>query len=618
MKNLLRLFVLYAITTLVLSSCSFFTSSTTTAPQNIAPKIAGTPTILELVKIELTVQADTSIPFTKAGDIVKYIYTIKRTDTTGTILSAGVAGSVTITGVAAICPEVITIGNKDGVFDANESLQCTSSYVLTQPDVDKGSIVTLVTATVSGVSSAPFTATVNITKPVVAGSALKLTKTATPATYFQAGQKITYTYTITNTGTVPLGPAQFTVTDVGIPAPIICGGSTTLATTATISCTSEYTVTQTDMGGISISTSATASGGGVTTEPAGIALTKGGVAPAPANINPANLTAGSTVSHTVSEGEWLWQIARCYGADPGKALQANPQLGNPAMIEKGVVISVPNIGSAGKIYGTPCVKIYTVLNGDTWNSIAQANNADANVMQKANANILVVGKTVIIPLNSASTIGSGVSSTTSTTAPVSGNCTDLTRNLRLTTKAQPSVTHFSVCGALLASGNMNIDTIKVYQRPEDVGLGGLSQDITLPAIDTSTPLSDTNSLIVADMNYDGNDDFRIVREIPAAPNIPYVYYLFDPTAAKFVYNESYGVITSPEFPGNNEIRSKWRDGAARWGVDTYKIANNTPTLTQREVWEAINATQAKHTITLRNADGTNTVTLDETIPLPVQ
>jgi hypothetical protein len=137
-------------------------------------------------------------------------------------------------------------------------------------------------------------------------------------------------------------------------------------------------------------------------------------------------------------------------------------------------------------------------------------------------------------------------------------------------------------------------------------------------IETATPLNDANSLIVGDMNYDGNDDFRIVKNLPAGPNIPYVYYLYDPTTGKFVYSEAYGKITSPEFPGNAEIRSKWRESAAKWGVDTYKITNNNPALTQRETWEALNTTQALHRIMAFDANGAFKVTVEETIPIPAQ
>jgi LysM repeat protein len=107
------------------------------------------------------------------------------------------------------------------------------------------------------------------------------------------------------------------------------------------------------------------------------------------------------VQHKVVAGEWLWQIARCYGADPAKTLQANPQLANPRYISPDMTVSVPNIGSVGRIYGPPCVGTHTVQAGETWASIAQKYNADPFILQTVNANDLSVGRVLKVPLNSA-------------------------------------------------------------------------------------------------------------------------------------------------------------------------------------------------------------------------
>ena len=588
MTKLIRPLILSAMIALILASCSFFNTTQTDLAQ-------ATPALPAVVTIELTMQADTSVPFNTVGQVIKYNYNVKNIGTTST------PGPVTVPG--ATCPEINTVGNLNTALDVNEGLICTSTYTITQADLNKGSVTTITIATVNGINSNQVTTTVATVPPVI----LKLTKTANPITYDRIGQIITYTYVITNSGPATLGPAQFTVTDTGISAPINCGDATlTLASNLTVTCSATYTVTQANMDAASVSTNATASGGGVAaSQPASATITKSTVA-VPAT---SNLTVGSTIQHKVVDGEWLWQIARCYGADPAKVVQANSQLSNPALISPGTTVTVPNIGSAGKIYfPLPCVGTHTVQSGDTWSSIALKYNADPTVLQMVNSNSLAVGTVLKVPLNSA-----GITTTTG----VTGYCVDLTRNLKLA-NLNANITHFNVCGGTVpnVSGNMKVGTIKVFQRPEDVGLGGLSQDITV-SIETSTPINDANSLIVGDMNYDGNDDFRILRNVPAGPNLPYVYYFYDPATFKFVYNEAYGKITSPEFPGNSEIRSQWRESAAKWGIDTYTIANNTPRLTKRETWEAINATQATHLVTIFNADGTNQVTVNETVPLPI-
>ncbi len=221
---------------------------------------------------------------------------------------------------------------------------------------------------------------------------MTLTKTANPTTYDRIDQTITYTYVITNVGATPLGPAQFTVSDTGFATPIICGEATlTLASNATVTCSVNYKITQADMGAASVSTSATAVVGSVAPSQA--------VSATVTKTTLSNLPAGSTVTHQVVKGEWLWQIARCYGADPKQVSAANPP--TPAEISPNTTVTVPNIGSVGKIYGPPCVGTHTVQSGDTWNSIALKYNADQEVLQMVNSNTMTVGSVLKVPLNSA-------------------------------------------------------------------------------------------------------------------------------------------------------------------------------------------------------------------------
>jgi len=379
MTKLLRLFLVSTMILMVLASCSLTSTDTKAEVAQATPTLAPTT-------IELTVHADAA-SLTAAGQVIKYTHTIKNTG------SAAVSGPVAVTG--AVCPELPSVGNLDASFDAGETFTCTSEYVVTQADLDKGSVSIITTATVSGINSNAVNTTVAKALPAV----LNLTKTANPITYDHVGQVITYTYIIMNSGSAPLGPAQFTVTDAGISAPIPCGdAASSIAPAATLTCAASYTITQADMDTGSVSTTATVSGGGAaTSQPVSTAITKG------TGVFPTNstLTAGSTIQHKVMTGEWLWQIARCYGADTAKIVQSNPQLPNPGYISPDTIISVPNIGSVGKIYGPPCVGTHTVQTGDTWVSIAQKYNADPTVLQMVNKNILTVGQAIKVPLNSA-------------------------------------------------------------------------------------------------------------------------------------------------------------------------------------------------------------------------
>ena len=106
------------------------------------------------------------------------------------------------------CPAVSTVGNLNGSLDPGEAITCTASYSITQADLNSGSVTNVATAHAGGTNSNQDTETVTAVK----SPALTLVKSATPATYSAAGQTISYSYLVTNSGNVSLaGPV--TVTD---------------------------------------------------------------------------------------------------------------------------------------------------------------------------------------------------------------------------------------------------------------------------------------------------------------------------------------------------------------------------------------------------------------------
>ena len=348
-----------------------------------------------------------------------------RNDITETI-----PANITISGITAVCPAINTVSNLNDRFDPGEVIECTGDYILTQADLDKGSVTNVAAANVYTVSSNPVTTTV----PTVSTKAITITKTANVTTYQQTGQQITFTYTIKNSGVSQLGPAQFTVTDSGINnnTPFNCGNAdATLASGATLSCNATYTVTAADMNAASISTNATASGGGANpSQPVSFTLTKG--------TPPTAVAGGTSRQHQVLEGEWLWQIARCYGADPAKTVAANPQLSNPAELKAGMTITVPNVGSVGTVHAPPepCVKKHVVQSGDTWTSIAQKYGADPGLTQLVNANTMSIGEEVKVPLY---TVGLNLPLTTTNTSTSA-----------LALMVTPNTTTYSQAGQVIA------------------------------------------------------------------------------------------------------------------------------------------------------------------------
>lgn len=92
---------------------------------------------------------------------------------------------------------------------------------------------------------------------------------------------------------------------------------------------------------------------------------------------------GGIVEHTVKQGEWLIQIAECYGTTVRAIRDAN-NIYNPHHIEPNQVLTIPNVGSVSGNLEEPCLIDYTVEAGDTLHSIATEYNVSLNRLVLAN------------------------------------------------------------------------------------------------------------------------------------------------------------------------------------------------------------------------------------------
>ena len=157
-----------------------------------------------------------------------------------------------------------------------QSATFTATYIVTQADLDNGSINDSAIASGSPpsgppIDSPPSTATV----PATQSPALTITKSASPASVSAVGDTVTYTFAVTNTGNVDLTgvsvddtqqpPAGSLTTgptcqSLSGPSGTCSGSSTSLAPGQSASFTATYTVTQADLDHGSINDSAIASG----------------------------------------------------------------------------------------------------------------------------------------------------------------------------------------------------------------------------------------------------------------------------------------------------------------------------------------------------------------------
>ncbi|MFD5563182.1 DUF7507 domain-containing protein [Kitasatospora griseola] len=188
--------------------------------------------------------ADSAGPF-HVGDTVNYTYTVTNAGTAPVHdldVSDNLIGSVT-------CDRT--------TLPAGESTLCHGSYVVTAADVQNGHVTN--TAHASGidpegrpVESPPGEATV----PVVGEAELAIEKVADSAGPFHVGDTVSYTYTVTNTGTAAVH--NLTVADDHV-AVVTCD-ATTLNPSASTLCHGSYVVTAADVSAGHVTNTAHAEG----------------------------------------------------------------------------------------------------------------------------------------------------------------------------------------------------------------------------------------------------------------------------------------------------------------------------------------------------------------------
>ncbi|MFG1648178.1 hypothetical protein ACGFMK_48485, partial [Amycolatopsis sp. NPDC049252] len=204
----------------------------------------------------------------EAGDTVKYAVAVTDTGTV-TLSQVSVVGRLASPGGPD--PALTCSPKQPGKLTAGAVMTCTGAYVVTQSDVDKGSVEYAVTATgvsptQESVESAPST----VTTPLGAVPALSVTNTVTGVaddnhdSVDDTGDVISYALTATNTGTVTLTTVVLTarLSPPAAPAPILqCSADApvTLAPGDTLTCTASYKITQADVDSGTVVSTATCS-----------------------------------------------------------------------------------------------------------------------------------------------------------------------------------------------------------------------------------------------------------------------------------------------------------------------------------------------------------------------
>ena len=187
--------------------------------------------------------------FLTVGEEITYTFTVTNT------------GNVTLTDVVINDPltETVDLSVSPSTLAPNEVGTASVTYTTTQADVDEGQIINIATATGEDPNGDPVEdedeATVEGPKQ---SPDINLIKTADPQTFSEAGEIITYTFTVTNTGNV-------TLTDVVINDPLtdtvdLAVSPSTLEPGESGTATVTYTITAADVDAGTVTNTATATG----------------------------------------------------------------------------------------------------------------------------------------------------------------------------------------------------------------------------------------------------------------------------------------------------------------------------------------------------------------------
>jgi len=254
----------YTVTQLDVDAGGITNDATATGTPPSGPPITSPPSTVAIPAPEdpeiSLVKSATPAVVTAAGQTISYSFLVENTGNvtlTDPIVTEGFfTGSGQMSAVS--CPATASMS-------PGAHLTCTATYAVTQADVDAGSVTNVATATGTPPSGPPVTSPPSVaTVAADSNASITIEKSADLTTLTAAGQTITYSFLVTNTGNVTLADIQVdeqqfsgtgSVSTVNCPA-----GATALAPGAAVTCTASYTATQADIDAGGVTNSATATG----------------------------------------------------------------------------------------------------------------------------------------------------------------------------------------------------------------------------------------------------------------------------------------------------------------------------------------------------------------------
>ena len=186
--------------------------------------------------------------FSKQGQTITFRFDVANT------------GNVTLSGIAVHdknLPGLSKVSCPGSTLAPAGKETCTATYVTTKADVKAGAVSNTVTARGLSPESAPIVSKAStVTIAVIPAPGIATAMSVSPPSFTTAGQKITYSYLLTNTGNVTLTSVSITDPLSGLSA-IVCPSSK-LAVGAHETCTATYVITSADVAAGTVTNEATA------------------------------------------------------------------------------------------------------------------------------------------------------------------------------------------------------------------------------------------------------------------------------------------------------------------------------------------------------------------------
>ncbi|WP_435257224.1 beta strand repeat-containing protein [Thioclava sp. FR2] len=215
----------------------------------------GTPVVSDAVTETVLVSANPALTLVKSATPA-FVSSVGETVRFGLTITN--SGNQTLRAIEVTDPMLPGLICRAATLAPAASTLCEAPYVVTQADIDRGSLIN--TAAVTGVTPAgglvSATGSTSVGIPE-ANPAMTLEKTATPTPFGPVGSAVSYRLAVTNTGTVTL--TGLSVTDPMAPA-LSCAVARLAPGETSAPCSFAVTVTQADIDRGSLTNTAAVSG----------------------------------------------------------------------------------------------------------------------------------------------------------------------------------------------------------------------------------------------------------------------------------------------------------------------------------------------------------------------